>query len=148
HEHVGQPAVLQVRQAREPELRALAVVEPQPQQLLVTLEVNAQRDVQGVLADSPTLAADVNHDAVEVDDGPDGTQPARPPGGDLFVQAGDNLADQGRGDLDAIQLGDDVLDVARGQPLGVQSQDLLVEAGQAALVLADDDRLEGAVAVA
>jgi len=43
---------------------------------------------------------------------------------------------------------DDVLDVAGGQALGVQGQDLLVEAGQAALVLADELGLEGASAVA
>jgi len=40
------------------------------------------------------------------------------------------------------------LDVARGEPAGVQGEDLLVEPDEPALALFDDLRLKAAVAVA
>jgi hypothetical protein len=67
--------------------------------------------------------------------------------GDFAVEVGGDLGDQGGGDPDAIELLDDVLDVAGGQPLGVQGEDLVVEALEAALILGDQLRLEGTVPV-
>src|SRR5262249_4959810 len=108
----------------------------------------AQGDIQGVLADTTALATDMHDDAVEVDDGPDGLEPAGTPQGNLAIEVRGDFGDECGGDLDAVQLLGHVLDVARGQAVGVQSQDLVVEAAQAALVLADELWLEGAVAVA
>jgi hypothetical protein len=90
----------------------------------------------------------MHDDAVEVDDRPDGVEPARTPQGNLAIEVGGDLGNERGGDLDAVKFLDDILDVAAGQALGVQGQDLVVEAAQAALVLADELRLEGAVAVA
>jgi hypothetical protein len=64
-------------------------------------------------------------------------QPARAPEGNLAVEVGSDLGDEGGGDFNAVEFLDDVLDVAGGQALGVQGEDLVVEAAEAALVLAD-----------
>jgi hypothetical protein len=55
---MSQPAVLQVGQAGEPELGALGLPQPQPEQLLLALQIHAQGDVDRVLRDAAVGAAD------------------------------------------------------------------------------------------
>ena len=90
----------------------------------------------------------MHHDAVEIHDRPDRFERSRPPGGHFRVEIGGDFRDQRGRNLHAVQLTHDLLDVAGGHPLGVQGQDLLVEARHAPLVLADQLRLERAVAIA
>ena len=93
-------------------------------------------------------AADVHHYAVEIHDRPDLVQRPNTPGRHILVQIGRDFRDQLGGNLDIVQLKHDLLDVARGHPLGIQGQNLLVEARHVPLVLADQLRLESAVAIA
>ena len=147
HEDVAQPAILQIGQAREPELGPFALGQPQPEQFLVTLQIHANRHVNRVLRDAAVGPADMHHQAVEVDDRPHRIDRPRPPGADFGVQVGGDFRDQRGRDLHAVQLLHDLLDVAGRHPLGVQGEDLLVEARHPPLVLLDQLRLEGAVAV-
>ena len=64
-----------------------------------------------------------------------------------MTRVGD-LADQVAADLDAVELLEVRLDVAGRHAARVQRQDLVVEPLKAALALADDLRLEAAVAIA
>jgi hypothetical protein len=101
-----------------------------------------------VLRHPPVGPADGDDDAVEGGDRPDGLQRPRPPGGDLRIPVGGDLGEEGGRDLDPVELLDHVLNVSRGHALGVEGQDLLVEASDPPLVLGDAFRLEGPVAVA
>ena len=65
----------------------------------------------------------------------------------MLAEVGRNLRNQCWRDLHAVQLLDDLLDVAGDHPLGVQSENLLVEIRDAALVLADNLWLERAVTI-
>ena len=106
------------------------------------------RHVHRVLRHAAVVAADMHDDAVEVDDRPDRIEPPLPPGGHFGIEVGGDLGDQRRRHIDAVEFLDHVLDVARGHALGVQGEDLFIEAGEPALMLGDQLRLEGAVAVA
>src|SRR5262249_2857159 len=101
-----------------------------------------------MLADLAGLPADVDDDAVEVNDRPDGLQASGTPEGNLAAEVGGDLGDERRRDFDAVEFLHHVLDVARGEALGVQREDLVVETAEAALVLGDELRLEGALAIA
>jgi hypothetical protein len=70
------------------------------------------------------------------------------PGTEAMFHVGSDLGDEGGGDLDAVELLHDGLDVACGPALGVQREKLVVEPAEATLILADELRREGAVAVA
>jgi len=90
----------------------------------------------------------MHDDAVEIHNRPDWLQRPRPPGGHLGVEIGRDFGNQRGGDLHIVQFAHDLLNVARGHPLGIQREDLFIEARQAPLVFADQLRLERAVAIA
>ena len=69
------------------------------------------------------------------------------PGADVVHHRIGHLADQLAADLHPVHLLQVRLDVARRQTAGVKRQDLLVKALEAALALADELRLGGAVAI-
>lgn len=75
-------------------------------------------------------------------------QRARLPGPDLGHHRVGDRADELRADLGAVLLGEETLDLAHGHAARVHSHDLVVEAGEASLVLGDQDRLERALPVA
>lgn len=85
---------------------------------------------------------------IEVDNRPDRIEPSLTPGGHLGVEVGVDLGDEGSRHVYAVEFPDDVLDVASGQSLGVQGEDLLIETGEAALVLGNELGFKVAVAVA
>ena len=57
-------------------------------------------------------------------------------------------ADQIGRDLHGVHLREEALNLAHGHPARIERQDLVVEAGEAPLVLGDQPRLEGALAIA
>ena len=79
-------AVLQLGQHAEPELRSFGFGKPQAQKLLVTCQIDAQSEINGLVDDTLVLA-DFQHDTVQVDDGIKRIQWARLPV--------DNLVDYG-----------------------------------------------------
>ena len=104
HEDVSQSAVLQIRQAGQPELGSLALAQPQPQQLLVPCEIHAQSHVNRVLRDAAVRTPHMHDDAVEVHDRPDRVERPRSPGGHLRVEIGRDFRNQRGRDLHAVQL--------------------------------------------
>lgn len=62
-EDVPEPPVVQFSQHRKPELGALGLGQPQAQQLLAALQIDAQRQIDG-LVEHPLVLADLEHDAV------------------------------------------------------------------------------------
>ena len=90
----------------------------------------------------------MHNDAIEVDDGPDRVEASRSPRGDLGIEVCGDLGDERGRHVNTIEFLDHILDVTRRHTLGVQCQNLLVETGQPSLILANQLRLEGAVAIA
>src|SRR6516162_4369462 len=90
----------------------------------------------------------MHHDAIEIDDRPDGIELPVAPCRYLCIQVSRDFRDQGRRHVNAVELVHNFLDVPSGHPLGVKSQNFLVEPSQPALVFGDELWLEGAIAVA
>ena len=65
---VFQTAVLQLGQDRQPELCPFGLGQPQAQQLLVTLHIDAQCQIER-LVDHPLVRADLQYNAVQINDG-------------------------------------------------------------------------------
>jgi hypothetical protein len=70
------------------------------------------------------------------------------PGADLGHHAVGDEADEVRRHLGAVLLGQEALDLVHGHAACAQGHDLVVEAGEAPIVLGHEQRLEGALAVA
>ena len=128
--------------------KALRFVQPQTEKFLFPREIHADRDIHRVFGDTSRFTSDMHHDAIHKHDRPDRFQPSSLPRLDFFSEIFGDLRHQRRRDLRAVQLLDDVLNVARRQPLGVQRQNLLIEARQPTLILAQQQRFKGSVAVA
>ncbi len=90
----------------------------------------------------------MHDDAVEIDNRPDRLQRPRPPSGHLRVEVLGDFRDERSGDFHVVQVLYDLLNVPRGHSLGVQGQNLFIEARHAPLVLADQLRLESPVPIA
>jgi hypothetical protein len=120
--------------------------DPQAQQLLVALEVDAERNVDRFVDDLLVLAH-LDDDTVQIDDRIERIQRSALPLGHLIDDRVGDLRDQRRGHLGAVHLLEGLDDLARRHPLRVEAQDLVVEGRQAGLVLAQQLGLEGAVAV-
>lgn len=97
------PAHAQLTQDPGPELGALVLADPHPQQLLVAKEVDPQGQVHRPGLD-PAFGADLQVDGVQIDDRPDRIQRAALPGPDLVQDRVGDLGDQCRRDLDAVDL--------------------------------------------
>ena len=143
---VFQAAVLQLGQDRQPELCPFVLGQPQAQQLLVTLHIDAQCQIER-LVDHPLVRADLQHNAVQIDDGIERIQRPVLPFVDLLDDPLGHLRYQPRRDVGVIHLFERVHDVTGAQAPGVEGEDLVVHLGQAGLALADKLRLEGGVTV-
>ena len=88
-QHVADAALLQLVQHREPELGALRALEPEPEHVPLAVEVDADRDVAGEVADGACVA-DLHDQRVEEEDRVDVLEPLRdrsPSGEDDSSQA-------------------------------------------------------------
>ena len=141
------PARLQVVEDLHPELRALGVLDPQAQDVLAAVGQDAQRQVDRLVAHHGVLA-DLHPQGVEEHHRVHRLQRPRLPGRDLAHHRVGDLADELRRDLHRVHLGQEALDLAHRHAARVHGDDLVVKAGEAPLVLADELRLEAAGAVA
>ena len=83
---------------------------------------------------------------VEEDQRIDGLQRSGLPGGDLLQNSVRHRADQVGRDLDAVELAQMPDDLAGAHAAGIHRHDLVVEAGEAALILGDELRVEASPA--
>ena len=140
-------ALLEVGQDLHPEFRALGLLEPHAEHVAVAVDGDPERQVAGAALHRPVLA-DLQHQRVEEDHRVDVLQrPLRPRADVVHDRVGD-LADQLAADLHPVDLLQVRLDVPRRQATRVQREDLVVEPHEPPLALADDLRLEAAVAIA
>jgi hypothetical protein len=144
---VAHAAGLQVVEHLHPEFGALGVLDPQSQDVARAVGQHAQGQVDRLVAHH-RLFADLHAQRVEEDHRVHRLQRARLPGPDLGHHRVGDRADELRADLGAVLLGEETLDLAHRHAARVHGHDLVVEAGEAALVLGDQDRLERALPVA
>jgi hypothetical protein len=78
------------------------------------ISFDADRHIHGVPGHTTLVAANVDGDAVEVDDGPDRVEPPLSPRRDIGIEIGGDLRDEGGRHLDPVQFLDHALDVAGG----------------------------------
>lgn len=105
-----------------PELRALGGLDPDAQDVLDAVHVDADGDVRGPVGHVRAVA-DLHHQRVEVDDRVERLQRAGLPGGDLLEHGVGDLADRLVRQVGAQRRDQVVLDVADRHPAGVQADD-------------------------
>jgi putative transposase len=127
-----------------PELRALGALKPHPEDVALAVEVDADRQVAGVISDRGAVA-DLHDQRVEIDDRVDAIKRPRLPRLDVGEDLVGNPGDHVRRDLSAVELGDVAPDLADRQAACVQRDHLLVKADPARLALGDDLGLKAAV---
>ena len=140
-------AVAQLVHDPQPELGALGLLDPEAEHLLGAVGADAERDVDGLVAHR-ALVADLDPQRVEEDQRVERLERPVLPLGDLVEHGVGHRADQVGRDLDAVELAQVALDLAGAHAAGVHGDDLVVEAGEAALVLGDELRVEGRQPVA
>ena len=140
-QHIGHTSAVQVVEHREPELRAFAVLPPDPERFAVALDGDPDGQVAGPAADRAVLA-DLDHQGVEVDDRVDRFQRPGAPGLDVLEHRVGDPADGVAADLDAIQARQMSGNIPDRHPAGVEVKHPLVEAGQTGLALGHELRLE------
>ncbi|MNJ75679.1 hypothetical protein D3C77_728100 [compost metagenome] len=94
------------------------------------LHIDAQCQIER-LVDHPLARADLQHNAVQIDDGIERIQRLVLPFVDLLDDTFGHLRYQPRRDVGVIHLFERVHDIARAQALGVEGEDLVVHLGQA-----------------
>src|SRR3954452_8475197 len=97
------PRWARVVEGGEPELGALGLLPPDPEDLAVALDGDPDRQVAGAGADRAVLA-DLDHRAVEVGDRIDGVQRPCPPRLDVGEDGVGDAADRVALDLDAVEI--------------------------------------------
>jgi hypothetical protein len=147
HQHIVQSAVLQVSEHLQPVLRALAAVaRPNTQDVPGALDGDGHDHVDGPVGDLPV--PDLHVDGIHEQNGIDTVErPVGPFGHPVHHLVGDG-GDGLLGDLGSVDLGQMRGDLPVGEALRGQRQHHLVHAGQPALPLAHDLRLEGALHIA
>ena len=145
-QHILGTAGLELVHHPQPELRPLGLLDPQPQHLLVAVAGDPDGQVHRLVAHQ-ALVADLHPQRVEVHDRVDWLQGAVLPRRDVLEHRVGDGRDKRCGHPDAVQFLNVRLDVARAHPARVHGDDLLVETGKTALVLADQHRVESALTV-
>src|SRR4051794_13763981 len=141
------PPVPQLVHDPQPELGALVLLQPQAQDFLGAVGADAQGDVDGLVPHQP-LVAHLDPERVEEDQRIGRLQRPRLPCRDLVQHRVGDRADQVRRDVDAVQLAQVADDLAGAHAPRVHRDDLVVEAGEAPLVLGDQLRVEARLPVA
>ena len=129
-----------------PELGALAALNPEPEDLLVALHVDAEGEVDVLVLHEPAVAP-LHDEGVQEDDRVDGIERPVLPCLDLVEDAVGHPRDQVGRNLDRVHLLQLGLDVADAHAARVHRDDLLIEAGHARLVLPHQLGLKRAVPV-
>jgi hypothetical protein len=119
--------VAQLGEHRQPVLGALvAVAQPDPQHLFAAIDVDADRQVGG-LVDHGAVVADLDHQGVDVHDRVDRLEGSGLPFVEFLDDPVGDPRDQLRGHVNLVDLGQMPADVAHRQPAGVERDDPFVE---------------------
>jgi hypothetical protein len=129
-----------------PELRALALLDPKPEDFLRSVRSDAESDVNRLVFHRP-LVAYLDADRIEENQRIEGFQSSVLPFRHLLQDVIGDGTDQVGRDVDAIELAQMPLDLAGAHAAGVHRNDLLVKAGKPPLVLGDQLRIEGRQAI-
>src|SRR3954454_1055799 len=131
----------------QPELGALVLLQPQAQDFLGAVGADAQGDVDRLVPHQP-LVAHLEPERVEEDQRIGRLQRPRLPCRDLVQHRVSDRADQVWRDVDPVQLAQVADDLQGAHAPRVHRDDLVVEAGEAPLVLGDQLRVEARLPVA
>ena len=131
----------------QPELGAFILLEPQAEHLLGAIGADAQRDADRLVANH-VLVADLDLDRVEEDQRVNRIKRPLLPSRNLIEHGVGHRADQIGRDVDAVQIVQVPGDLAGAHTPRVHRHDLLVEAGEAALVFGYQLRVKARLAVA
>src|SRR6185312_8496454 len=151
------PSTTAIRMSWTPRLRSSLMTRSQnfapsvcsihrPQNLLAPRAAQANRQIYRAIADQP-FVADLHPQRVEEHHRIGRLQAPILPGRDFLQYRVGYRTYQVRRDLGAVQLADVLGDLARRHPARIQGDDLLVEAGQAPPILADQHRVEAPLAI-
>lgn len=143
---VGDAAVTELGQHAGPELRALAGLNPDPEYVFHSVQVDTDRDVGGLVADLVAVA-DLDHQRVEVDDRIDRVQRPGLPRLDLVEDRVGDLADRLVRQLGADRAREVGLDVTDRHPARVQADDHVSQPADLPFALGHQPGLEGRVPV-
>lgn len=136
----------QIRQHLRPELRAFVRRRPQPQHVLLSIEINADGHVHCPVI-HPPFVSHLHHLRVQKHNRFDRLLRPVLPRRDLLQHRVGDFGNQRRTHLHGGNLFDVTLDFARRHPACVHRQNLVVEAGKPRLVLGHRLRLECAIAI-
>lgn len=128
-------------------LGALGLLDPQPEHLLAPVGADTQGQVDGLVSDGAFIA-DLQALLVEIEDGVHRLQRALLPLLDLRQYLVGDGGDQVGRDLQAVQFLQVALDLSHAHAACIHADHVVVEAGQPALVLGDQLRLEGGLPAA
>ena len=125
--HVADPAVAELGEDGEPELRRLPGrgADPHPEDSLDPVGVDPDREVDRPVPDDPV--ADLHHERIDEDHRIDRVQGPGLPLGELLDDGVGDPADQVRADVDVVHLPQVRLDVTGGHPTPVEGDDAVVE---------------------
>src|SRR3954465_3840434 len=146
-QHVLDAAVFQLVRDAQPELGALVLFEPQPQDFLAAVGTHAERDMDSLIA-YQSFVADLDSQRVEKDQRVDRFQRPRLPGSHFLQHRVGYRADQIGRDLDPVELTQMADNLAGAHDAGVHRDDLVIKPRKAALVSGDQLRIETGLAVA
>src|SRR3954465_12010771 len=146
-QHVLDAAVFQLVHDAQPELGALVLFEPQPQDFLAAVGAHAERDMDSLVA-YQSFVADLDPQRVEKDQRVDRFQRPRLPGSHFLQHRVGYRADQIGRDVDPVELTKMADNRAGAHAAGVHRDDLVIKPRKAALVSGDQLRIETGLAVA
>ena len=139
---IGDATGLQFIHDPEPELGTLGLLDPEPEDLPGAVRLNAEREVDRLVADEP-LVPDLHPDRVEEDQRIAGVErPVLPFGNFLEHGIGDGR-DEIRRDVDPVEFLEMAADLTHRHATGVHRDDLVVELGETPLIPGDQLRIEG-----
>ena len=135
-----------LRADTRPELRALGLLHPDPQDVLDAVHVDADGEVSGLVADVGAVA-DLDHKRVEIDHRIERFQRSALPSQHLLADRVDDLRDRLLGKLGADRGPQMMRDPAQRHPAGIEADDHVVQAAEATSETRHHLRAERAVAV-
>src|SRR4051812_12818684 len=140
-ENVADAPVPEFVHDSQPELGAFGVLDPQAENILRAVCLDAQGDVDRLVADH-ALVSDLDPHCVEEDERVTRLQRTVLPFRHGLKNRVRHRRDQIGGDLEPIELHEVALNLPRGHAARIHRHDLLVEAGEAALIAGDQLRIE------
>ncbi|KVN92973.1 hypothetical protein WJ70_14060 [Burkholderia ubonensis] len=144
---VVQAAVLQFVEDLQPELGTLGLLDPQTQHFLAAVGPNSQRKVHRLVLDR-AFVANLQPKCVEIHDRIHGLERALLPLLDVGQHLIGNRGNQIRRHLQPVQFQQMALNLANAHAARIHADHVVVEAGQPALILADQLRLERRLPIA